>query len=101
MNLPIYLLAVAALTVVSRSSDDHHARIRHPTHSLTERVIPIRIDCRRSHTHVEDTNAIDEVIIHHPIQSRQQVGSGTYPLRVKNTQIDKIRVWSDPRVGAI
>src|SRR5437870_979564 len=101
MNLPIYLLAAAALTVVSRSSDDHHARISHATHSLTKWIIQIRIDGRRSHTHVDDPNSIDEVISHHPIQSSQQVGSGTYPLRIKNTQVDQIGVWSNPRVGAI
>src|SRR6266700_2690008 len=101
MNLPIYLLAADVLTVVSRRSDYHDACIRRPAHSLTEWIIQIRIDCRRSHAHVDDTNSIDEVISHHPIQSSQQVGSGTYPLRIKNTQIDKIRVWSDPRVGAI
>ena len=72
MDLPIDLFAVAVLAVISRSGDYDDPGIRNPSDSLTERIGGVGLDCRRSDTQVDDSNAVHRVICHHPVESCQK-----------------------------
>src|SRR5437763_17176202 len=99
MNLSVDLLSLTVLAIVTGGSHDDYARINQTANGSANRVVLVRIDCRRAQAHVNYANVVLVVVKHYPIQRREYSGDTAGTGRIKHAQIYDVGIWRHSEVS--
>src|SRR5256885_10850000 len=99
MNLSIDLLSLSVLAIVSGRSHHDYSRINQTANRSANRVVLVRINCRRAQAHVDYANVVLVMVDHYPIQSREYSRDAARTGRIKHAKIYDVGIWRHSEVS--